>query len=495
MKRAVLLVGVALFAIGAKKKPKDPYALPGVSQMTAGDKQTGAKAHPEIMNEFGGAFEGSQTAYVRTVGQKIALQSGLSTAASDFTVTLLNSNVDNAFAIPGGYVYVTRQLMALMNNEAELASVLGHEVGHVAARHGNSRQKRATTGGLLATGATILGAVLGGNTGAQLGQQLGQRIGVGYISKFSRAQEYEADDLGVFYLAKAGYDTMASSTMLASLAAETALDGRVAGRDNKDVPKWAQSHPDPASRVSRAADRANYQVRAGASKGSATNRDAFLAALDGLLYDDDPKQGVIDGLNFKHPELRFMFTAPAGFSMNNTPANVQISGNTGQALFGGGAYTGDLNAYVNSVFKAFGDAQKVTLTPGSISKIDVNGIPSATAQAQTQGQSGALVVTVVAYEFAKDQAFHFVGITPAASSTALDTLYRSVRRLSAAEAAAIKPKRIDVVTVKSGDTIEKMAARMAYPTFQTERFTVLNALRPGASLQPGQKVKIVINGQ
>jgi predicted Zn-dependent protease len=174
MKRAILLVGVAILSIGAKKRDDDPYALPAASQMTAGDKQTGAKAHPEILNEFGGAFEAPQAAYVRTVGQKIALQSGLSGSASDFTVTLLNSNVDNAFAIPGGYVYVTRQLMALMNNEAELASVLGHEVGHVAARHGASRQKRATTGGLLATGATILGAVLGGNTGAQLGQQLGQ---------------------------------------------------------------------------------------------------------------------------------------------------------------------------------------------------------------------------------------------------------------------------------------------------------------------------------
>jgi predicted Zn-dependent protease len=247
--------------------------------------------------------------------------------------------------------------------------------------------------------------------------------------------------------------------------------------------------------VSRAADRAAYQVRVGASKGTALNRDAFLAAVDGILYDDDPKQGVIEGQNFKHPELKFAFTAPSGFALNNTPAAVQVSGNGGQALFSGGPYTGDLTGYVNSVFKGFGDAQKVTLTPGSVTRTEINGIAAATAQAQVQGQSGPLTVTVIAYEFAKDQAFHFLGITPAASATSLDTMYRSLRRMNTAEAAAIKPRRIDVVTVKSGDTIEKLAARMAYDNFKAERFTVLNALKPGASLQPGQKVKIVIFGQ
>jgi predicted Zn-dependent protease len=484
--RTALLIGVALMTLGAK----GPKPLPAAQPMTANDKATGAKAHPQILEEFGGIYEGSQAGYVRSVGQKIALQSGLSNSGSDFTVSLLNTPVNNAFAIPGGYVYVTRQLMGLMNNEAELASVLGHEVGHVAARHGQKRSSRATKGGLLAAGATILGAVLGGSQGAELGQQLGGQLATRWVLGYSRAQEYEADDLGVTYLAKAGYDTMASSTMLATLAAQTALDSRVQGVQERAIPAWASTHPDPASRVARAAQKA----AATPSTGKVQNADAFIAAVDGVLYDDDPKQGVVDGLTFRHPDLKITFTAPAGYAMSNSPQAVTINGSGGQGLFSGGPYSGDLNAYVASVFKGFGDAQKVALTPGSVERSTINGLSSAHASAQVTGQSGVTVITVYAYEFANNQAFHILTLTPAASSSAFSSLYQSVRRLSAQEAAAIKPRRIDVQTVKSGDTIEKFSARMAYDSFKSERFTVLNALKAGVPLRAGQKVKIVVYG-
>ncbi len=196
MRKSAFLIGIAMLAIGAK----NPDVLPIAQPMTAKDKQLGASEHPKILEEFGGAYEGTQVTYVRNVGQKIALQTGLSNSQGDFTVTLINSPVNNAFAIPGGYTYVTRQLMALMNNEAELASVLGHEDGHVAARHAAQRQSRATKGGLLAAGATILGAVLAGDQGAQLVQQIGGNLATRWVLKFSRAQEYQADDLGVSIL-------------------------------------------------------------------------------------------------------------------------------------------------------------------------------------------------------------------------------------------------------------------------------------------------------
>ena len=121
-----------------------------VRSISASDKATGAKAHPELLKQFGGAYKGPQAAYVERVGRRIAVQSGLSNSERDFTITLLDSPVNNAFAIPGGYVYVTRQLLALMNDEAELASVLGHEVGHVAARHSNKRNSTSTLGSILA---------------------------------------------------------------------------------------------------------------------------------------------------------------------------------------------------------------------------------------------------------------------------------------------------------------------------------------------------------
>ncbi len=481
---AIIQTGASPAFAKKAKAPAGPIAI------SAKDKQTGAKAHPQILAEFGGAYTAAQTPYVVNVGQKIAVQSGLSNAKSDFTVTLLNSSVNNAFAIPGGYVYVTRQLMGLMNSEAELASVLGHEVGHVAARHSQKRNSRATIGGLGTLAATVLGGVLLGGDGAKLGQQLGGTIAQTWVLGYSRAQEYEADDLGVSYLSKSGYDPAAASAMLASLAAQTALDTRRSGKSGNALPEWASTHPDPASRVTRARQKAATT----GSTSKTVNRDAFLAALDGMLYDDDPKQGVVDGQSFKHPDLKLYFTAPAGYVMNNGADAVSISGSGGQAKMSGGAYTGDIDAYVAAVFKSVAGAN-ATLNFGQISKSTINGLKSATAAAPANTQSGQMLVTVYAYEFDATTAYYIVSITPAAqSANPFASLFQSMRKLTAQEAAAVKPRVIDVITVKSGDTMKSLSDRMAYGDYKLERFQVLNGLAGDTILKPGQKVKIVITG-
>jgi predicted Zn-dependent protease len=459
--------------------------------ISAADKATGAKAHPELLAEFGGLYAGSQADYVRRVGQKISVQSGLSNAQSDFTVSLLNSPVNNAFAIPGGYVYVTRQLLGLMNDEAELASVLGHETGHVAARHSQKRQSAATQNGLLGVlGQIGVGVLLGSNS--QIGQLLSKGIATGTQAltlKFSRGQEYEADDLGVSYLAKAGYDPMASSTMLASLAAQSALDARSRGQEGRSTPTWASTHPDPASRVTRAAQRAGTT---GVTKG-VRNRDAFLDALNGAMYDDDPKQGVVDGQVFRHPDLRLMFTVPNGFAMSNGAQAVTISGSGGQAQFTGAAYNGDLRAYVGAAFQAL--AGQGTINAGEVQRTQVNGIDAAYATAQANTQSGQVDVTVFAYAFDASHAYHFVIIAPTGAGVGpFASLTQSVRRMTSAEAAAVKPRKIQVLTVKSGDTIDSLSSRMAYSSLKAERFLTLNALPAGTALRPGQRVKIVIYG-
>jgi predicted Zn-dependent protease len=459
--------------------------------ISAADKATGAKAHPELLAEFGGLYAGSQADYVRRVGQKISVQSGLSNAQSDFTVSLLNSPVNNAFAIPGGYVYVTRQLLGLMNDEAELASVLGHETGHVAARHSQKRQSAATQNGLLGVlGQIGVGVLLGSNS--QIGQLLSKGIATGTQAltlKFSRGQEYEADDLGVSYLAKAGYDPMASSTMLASLAAQSALDARSRGQDGRSTPTWASTHPDPASRVTRAAQRAGTT---GVTKG-VRNRDAFLDALNGAMYDDDPKQGVVDGQVFRHPDLRLMFTVPNGFAMSNGAQAVTISGSGGQAQFTGAAYNGDLRAYVGAAFQAL--AGQGTINAGEVQRTQVNGIDAAYATAQANTQSGQVDVTVFAYAFDASHAYHFVIIAPTGQGVGpFASLTQSVRRMTSAEAAAVKPRKIQVLTVKSGDTVDSLSSRMAYSSLKAERFLTLNALLAGAALRPGQRVKIIVYG-
>lgn len=474
----------------AKKKKEAVAAAP--ASISAKDKEIGAKAHPELLNEFGGLYSGPQSGYVTRVGQKIAVQSGLSNAQGDFTISLLNSPVNNAFAIPGGYVYVTRQLLALMNDEAELASVLGHEVGHVAARHSQKRNKRSTLGGLLATGATVLGAVLGGNQGAQLGQQLGGGLAQRWVLGFSRAQEYEADDLGVNYLVKAGYDPMASSTMLASLAAQSSLDLRRSGKSEKSLPEWASTHPDPASRVVRAQQKA----AATGSSIKTRNGDAFIAMLDGILYDDDPKQGVVDGQTFKHPDLKMSFTAPAGYTMVNGSDAVVVGGSGGKAQLQGGNHGGDLRGYVGKVFQAVGGSE-VKLDYGSVSTTTVNGLNTAYAKATVTPQGGTAVdVMVHAYEFSGTSAFHFLTIAPAGQGVGpFSSMIQSMRRISDQEAASIKPKRIDVVTAKSGDTVQSLANRMAYDDYKVERFRTLNALSASDVIKPGRKLKIVVAGK
>lgn len=242
--------------------------------ISASDRQQGAAAHPQLLNQFGGRYTGPQAAYVERVGRAVAVRSGLSGSGTDFTVTTLDSAVENAFAIPGGYIYITRQLLALMNSEAELASVLGHEVGHVAARHAAGRNTRSTLGALLAagvglaTGSDLASRAVG--TGAQL-----------YTLRFGREQEYEADALGIRYMAAAGYDPYASADILSALGASTTLAAQAAGRSGTAAPTWASTHPTSEARVQRA-------VRLAAATGrpeTTPDQDtAFLRMLDGLPY-------------------------------------------------------------------------------------------------------------------------------------------------------------------------------------------------------------------
>jgi predicted Zn-dependent protease len=473
---AALLAGAALAAA--------PLSAQTARNISQSDKAAGAKAHPELIQEFGGAMTGGAASYVETVGKNIAIQSGLSNARDDFTVTLLNSSVNNAFAIPGGYVYTTRQLVALMNNEAVLAGVLGHEVGHVAARHSAKRQKTATRNSILGILGQVLGSVVGGGFGNLISQGA-QYVPQVLTLQYSRSQETQADNLGIQYLKSAGYDPRAMSTVLASLANENALEARMKGTSNR-VPEWASTHPDPASRVRAALS------RAGANATGITNRDTFLTRIDGLLYGDDPRQGVVEDGTFIHPDFRFTFQAPRGFYLVNGTRSVSIGGQSGKGELTTASFNGNLDSYVRSIFAALGQANQVQLAPQSLQRTTVNGIPAAYGMARVNSGNGQVDVTVFAYEFANNQAFHFMTITQAGQASVFNPMYASMRRISASEAAAVKPRRVDVVTVGSRDTVQSLANRMAYPSYKLERFLVLNGLTNSSRLAPGQKVKLVV---
>lgn len=460
-------------------------AIPGASApITTSEAQQGAEAHPQFLTEFGGTYQGPQAAYVAQVGKNIAVQSGLGNARESFTVSLLNSSVNNAFAIPGGYIYTTRQLVALMNNEAELAGVLGHEVGHVAARHSQRRQQTAQKNSIIGAAGAILSGILLGDSG------IGNSISKGFLQgsqlltlKFSRSQELQADELGIEYLSKAGYDPRAMATVLQSLAAQNALDSSLQG-NNATVPEWASTHPDPASRVQSAF------AKAGAASGT-TNRDTFLTRIDGLMYGDDPSQGVIEGRQFLHPEFRLAFTAPSGFYMVNGSRAVSINGESGKAQLSTAPYNGNLDTYVRSVFTSIGGSEQ-NLAPATMQRTTVNGIPATYGTLRVNNGTSQVDVVVFAYEFSKNQAFHFAAISPAGRSETFTPMFNSMRRISNAEASAVVPRKIDIVTVGRGDTVRTLANRMAYTTAQEQRFRVLNGLSSTDAVVPGQKVKLVV---
>ncbi len=477
-----LFAGAALAVMALPIAQAGAQAVQAISQA---DKQEGAKAHPQLVAEFGGAMSGTQARYVESVGKRIAVQSGLSNATDDFTVTLLNSSVNNAFAIPGGYVYTTRQLVALMNNEAELAGVLGHEVGHVAARHAAKRQSAATRNTVIGVLGTVLSGVLLGNSGIGQVVQQGLMQGSQLLTlKYSRSQETEADNLGIQYLRSAGYDPRAMSTVLQSLANQNALEARLMGTTDR-VPEWASTHPDPASRVSAAL------ARAGAGASGKLNRDQFLTGVNGLLYGDDPQQGIVDGRKFTHPEMKFQFEAPSGFYLVNGTQAVAISGQAGKGQLAGGAYNGDLDAYVRAVFAGLTESGQAQIDPGTITRTTINGMNAARASARVASGNSQVDVSVVAYELASGQAVHFLTMVPAGSADVFSPIYASMRRISAAEAAAVKPRKLVVVSVAKGDTLQSLSRRMAYGDAPLDRFLVLNGLTASSKLAVGQKVKLV----
>ncbi len=281
--------------------------------------------------------------------------------------------------------------------------------------------------------------------------------------------------------------------MFASLGAATSLEQRAAGRnDERSTPSWARTHPLSEDRVRRATAQAQKTGLAGRG---ARNRDQFLAQIDGLLVGDDPRQGVIEGSDFLHPDLRLAFTAPQGYGMQNGSRSVTIAGSNGQAQFSTGQFNGNLSNYILAVYQGLVGQQAGQLQIPQPRETSVNGIPAAYTTTRMSTQQGQLDVSVFAYRWDADSAFHFVTITRAGAGIGpFASMVGSLRRLGTAEAQAIRPRVIDIVTVRAGDTVQSLANRMAYNDLRLERFLTLNSLSANTALRPGDKVKLVVYG-
>ena len=478
MRRTVLLLTAAVLAI-------TPAAAQRLRYLNPQDVAEAQRDHAALVRELGGAETGPRAAYVESVGRRVGAFSGVANPGQALHFTTLNSAVENAFSVPGGYVYVTRQLMGLMDDESQLAFALGHEVGHVAANHAHIREQYAQRNTM-----GVFGQIVGAILGPGVGNILQARSALDVLS-FSRDQEYQADTLSLRYMIAAGYDPAGASGILAALSRNAALQLRVQGRTNRRTPEWASTHPLSENRMQRAFDEARGTGRLG--KGI-RNRDIFLGQLEGLYVDDDPAQGVIEGPTFTHPDLRIQFSVPQGYLMSNGTDAVTVSGSAGKAQFRGGAFSGNLDDAILLAFRQ--------LTRGEFNfpvppprHMTINGMPAAVTTARVNTNSGVIDASIAAYQWDPQRVYYFVMLTPGGYGTAPFTpMINSLRRISVTEAAAIRPRVIHIETVRPGDTVQSLSSRMAYRDFKLDRFLSLNGLTPNSSLVPGQRIKLVVYG-
>jgi predicted Zn-dependent protease len=480
-----VVLAALLFAIapGCTVNPatgtQDFTPLMGTDQEAA----IGAQEHPKLLAAFGGAYDErpSLAAYVDTIGQRLLAVT--ETPSARFTFTIVNSDVVNAFALPGGYIYLTRGLMALVNNEAELAGVMAHEIGHVTARHSAQRYNRSVFAQL---GAAVLGAVVGS-------RELSQIAGLGaaaYVQGYSREQEFEADQLGVRYLVRAGYDPGAMADFLETLTADNALAAKIAGIEERPAEtSLFDSHPRTVERVRRAAQAA----RANQSSDQRLAGDEYLLALDQTLFGDDPEEGLRRGREFFHPGLGFRFKVPPGFALRNSPKAVLARNPNGALVVFSGDKLGrnlPLRRYLTDVW-----------LPGAhlrdVEGITINGMDAATGNARIRTKKGPRDLRAVAVRFSGDTIYRFLIFTPADVTAQLSEELRrmtySLRPVTDRELENARPQRIAIHRVEAGDTVDSLAAAMPFENFKPERLRLLNGLGPNETLQPGRLIKLIGN--
>ncbi|HUZ34384.1 MAG TPA: M48 family metalloprotease [Xanthobacteraceae bacterium] len=444
------------------------------------------REHQRILAAYGGVYNDPklQAMIEQTVERLVA--------ASDrpdlhYRVTMLNSQSINAFALPSGQLYVTRGLVALANDESEVASVLAHEMGHVIAHHAAIREEQTKQAALV--GRVVSDVISDPEAGA-----LALAKSKLALASFSRAQEFEADAIGIGIAARAGYDPYGAVRFLTSMEHNSELKSSPNGTAiDPRAPDFLSSHPATPERITNAtANARQYSGRSAATTASTgpvgvRDRPGYLSGIDGIVFGEDPSEGYVRGRRFLHPRLGFTFTAPEGFALDNTAqAVLGVKRGGGQALRLDVVRVPSEQTLAGYLTSGWIE----NIDPSTVEDITVNGFPGATAAAKGDQWEFRLY----AIRFGSD-VYRFIFAAKRRTPES-DRVFResigTFRRMSLAEIEDAKPLRLQIVTVAPGDTVEKLAGRMAVADRQLERFRVLNGLASGEKLKSGIEVKIVV---
>jgi predicted Zn-dependent protease len=441
----------------------------------------GQETDQQVRREMGVYDDQQLNQYVTQIGQRLAKVSERPTLPWHFAV--VDDGVVNAFALPGGYIYLSRGILPYLNSEAEMAGVLGHEIGHVTARHSAQQYSRATGASL----GLALGSILFPEA-APFGQLAEAGIGLLFL-KYGRDDELQADSLGVRYTARSGWDPAGVAGMLQTL-------DRIDEGSESDVPNWLSTHPAPADRVEQV-QAAIQKARAEfGSKATETDREAYLQRIDGIIYGDNPEQGIVRGNEFLHPVMRFALEFPQGWQVQNSPTQViakQPNANhfvlleLVQKPQGRNIQEVAISSMQNAKFRAL-DGDRTT----------INGLEAfvGTYQGALQGL-GEVGVRAAHIAYNKN-VFMVAGIAPAQSfnnaQRTLDGSVRSFRPLSASQAEQIRPNRIDLYTARSGDTWASIAERAGRGVVKPSTLAIMNGRTPNEQPRNGDRLKIVVAG-
>jgi predicted Zn-dependent protease len=441
----------------------------------------GQQMDAEVRREMGVYNDPELQRYVESVGMKLARASQRPNLPWHFTV--VDEPAVNAFALPGGYIYVTRGILPFLNDETQLAGVLGHEVGHVTARHSAQQYTKATTAGL---GLTLLSIFVPETRPLQGAAETA--LGVLFL-KHGRDDEVQADQLGVDYTAKTGWNPEGVAGMLKTLSRLDEASG-----SNRGVPNWLSTHPAPADRVTQVHA---YIQKAGIPVGTAGTADKadFLRHVDGIVFGDSPSDGIVRGNEFLHPDLRLALKFPQGWEIQNSASQVMAK-----------APERENYMLLQLVPNARGSVDQIAQTGMSSAgfrqlngqRSQINGMEAYVGTYQGSLEGLGNVVTTAAHIVHERNVYLLAGLAPPnqyeSAQQEFTASIRSFKELSREEAARIRPNRVDVYTVRSGDTWQSIAQRTGEGTLKPATLAIMNDYEPSQQPRAGDRIKVVVLG-